>query len=56
MMLYAAGLLPLACMLKEESTFVNELKQNQILNNEASWKQIAVTVHCRPTAVFPWKM
>ena len=25
--------------LNERSTFVNELKKNQILNNEASWTQ-----------------
>ena len=40
MMFYAVGLLPLTRKLEEGSTFVNELKKNQILNNEASWKQI----------------
>ena len=39
MMFYAVGLLPLTHKLKEGSTFANKLKKNQILNNEASWKQ-----------------
>ena len=39
MMFYAVGLLPLNPKLKEGSIFVIELKKNQILNNEASWKQ-----------------
>jgi len=40
MLFYAVCLLPLTHKLKAGSTFVKELKKNQILNNEASWKQI----------------
>ena len=40
MIFYAVCLLPLTRKLKDGSTFAQELKKNQILNNEASWKQI----------------